>query len=140
MQGRGIVCTWLLLCTHLDTVGEEAGCEGPDPAGEGESVHLAGGLQRLVNLEAAEQLQRPNAPIDPPNVNLEIGMGRGSVVVLGSNPKSLTGWRHETKCNYTVEKVVLKSQDSDGPTKICVQIMLFLLTEPFMLYILSTGI
>ena len=34
------VCTWLLY-THLDTVGKEAGCEGHDHVGEGDSVHLA---------------------------------------------------------------------------------------------------
>ena len=34
--------TWLLLYIHLDSVGEEAGCEGPDPAGEGRGgVNLA---------------------------------------------------------------------------------------------------
>ncbi len=50
---------------------EEAGNESPEPARDGEGLHLAGGLQHLMDLEAAEQLQRPDTPVNPANVYLE---------------------------------------------------------------------
>jgi len=52
-------------------VGEEAGYEGPEPAGDGKGLHLAGGVQHLVDLEAGEELQGPDTPVNPPDVNLQ---------------------------------------------------------------------
>jgi hypothetical protein len=59
------------LSCYLDAVCEEAGNEGPEPAWDGEGLHLAGGLQHFVDLEATEQLQGTDTPVNPANVYLE---------------------------------------------------------------------